>query len=218
MAAELLAVGAGLGYLYWNAHRRHRDALRAERAAVFDHCAGLLEAPSLVQDDVDYPTLSGLKQGRRCRLRTFTDQVTWRKLPALWLQVDLLAPLPWAGVVDCLVRPVNTEFWSPVWSLGHSLALPAGWPQHALLRTDRPEALPPLERLEAGRGFFEDPRAKELLVTPNGVRLVYLADEGSRLYHGVLRQARFEHLPLARDLVDGLLDRAFALYNDLHEG
>lgn len=217
MAAELLAVGAGLGYLFWRSQRRHREAVRAQRAGVFSRCEGLLEAPEQSQDDVDYPVLSGRYQGFRCRLTPVVDQITYRKLPAFWLRVDLFGPLPWAGVFDFLVRPNNMEFWSPLWSLPCQVQIPAGWPQHAVLRTDSPEAMPPRERLEQAMGFFADERAKELLVTPRGVRLVYLADEGTRLHHGVLRSAHFEHLPLDRSLVGGLLDRAVALYNDLHE-
>ncbi|MSR14806.1 MAG: hypothetical protein EXR86_09655 [Gammaproteobacteria bacterium] len=53
---------------------------------------------------------------------------------------------------------------------------------------------------------------KKLAVSPRGVRLVYLADEGQRLRYGVLRRAHFERLPLSRALDERLRSSACELY------
>jgi hypothetical protein len=63
---------------------------------------------------------------------------------------------------------------------------------------------------------FEDPKAKELLVTPNGARIVYQADEAVRSYYMLLRQMKFENIMLDADLVRVLMDRVIALYEDLN--
>src|SRR3546814_8531601 len=68
---------------------------------------------------------------------------------------------------------------SPSASLDHAIASPAGLPEHASLRTDRPDAMPPQAVMARHMDFFADPKAKEMLVTPKGVRLVYQADRKS---------------------------------------
>jgi hypothetical protein len=63
--------------------------------------------------------------------------------------------------------------------------------------------------------MFEDPRVKELLVTPRGVRIVYQIDQAERAQYLVLRQAQFADQPLGALLAERLLDRAIAIHRDL---
>jgi hypothetical protein len=162
-----------------------------------------------------HPVLEGAYRGYAIRLEPIIDQVAVRKLPSLWLLTTVFAPVPYRGTVDILARPQNTEFYSPADRLDHTIATPPGWPTHAQIRSDDPAAMPPRDRLTPHVAMFEDPRVKELVVTPRGVRIVYQIDQAERGHYLVLRQARFAEQPLAALLVQRLLDRAIALQRDL---
>jgi hypothetical protein len=189
--------------------------MRRKRGAIFDGCFGLFESYRLSQDGVYFPVLKGRYQGYEVQLEPVVDHLAVRKLPSLWLLVTVRGGVRYAGVMDFLVRPLNVEFFSPAATLETRLHVPSGWPQNAWLRTDRPEGMPPIERIEPHIRFFDDPRAKELLVTPKGVRLVYLAKEGERAHYTVLRQVEFPDPSIPPQLLRDLMDRAVALLEDL---
>jgi hypothetical protein len=63
--------------------------------------------------------------------------------------------------------------------------------------------------------MFDDPRMKELLVAPGGVRLVWQADQGRSAHYLVLRQAEWEKLQIEPDKVRSLLETALAIHRDL---
>lgn len=203
--------------LMWHFHTAHRTRTRAERGAMFDQALTLLDEPALQQDDVDFPLLKGRYSGYQVRLEPMEDHVGYRKLPSLWLLVTVFGELPFRGAFDFLARPENLEFYSPSSRLQHAVPIPEGWPQHGWLRTDKPEAMPPLERLTPHMVFFDDPKAKELLVTARGVRLVYQVNQAERSVYLVLRGVTFGNLSVAREQVRMLLDRAVALCGDLAE-
>lgn len=206
----LLAV-AGL----WLVHRRERGSIKLQRGAFFDDCLDLFSDAHLAQDDVDYPVLQGRYGDHRVRLEPVVDHVVIRKLPSLWLLVTVFGELPIKGTIDFLVRPQNTEFYSPSAGLPESLPIPPGWPQHAHLRTDMSGRSAPVGLLTPHMGMFDDPRTKELAVTPRGVRIVYQVGQAERAYYLVLRQARFNDLRVDRELARRLLDRAIAVYNSI---
>lgn len=215
LALVLVALAVGALILM---HRRRRQQVRRERAAFFDRCSGLFEAGGSRQDDVDFPVFEGRYRGYSVRLEPIVDHVAVRKLPSLWLLVTLREPLPLAGVTDFLARPLNTEFYSPAINLEHRLATPKGFPDTVQVRTSHPERQPPADRLQSYGALFNDPRMKEIVVGPGGVRLVYQVAEGERAYYMVLRQAEFgEWLSLDPALARGLLDYAIAIHTDLKE-
>ena len=146
------------------------------------------------------------------RIEPHTDSISVRKLPALWLQVSLRDELPVPATLDVMMRPRNVEYWSPFDQLAHELERPANWPPNANLRTDKAEGAGDLRRLiEPHLGFLRDPRGKEILITPRGVRVTLLAAEGERGAYLLQRQAQFSGAPLDPTLVRGLLDRCVAL-------
>jgi hypothetical protein len=196
------------------AYRRDRTRLRRARGRYFEDCLSLFARPTLSQDDVDFPTLEGAYRGRRVRLQPLVDHVAVRKLPSLWLLLTVFEDLPLKGTLDLLLRPQNVEFYSPSSRLPVTLRPPAGWPAHALLRTDE-DGLPPLERLTPHVAMFDDPKMKELVVTPNGVRLVYQAEQAERAHYAVLRHARFARERLPAAVAQALLDRAIAIVETL---
>ncbi len=215
MRYDVLALAVLFLAVLWHLHRRHRARVRGERGAIFDAALKLFDRYRVIQDDVDLATLEGRYRGYDVRLQPIVDHIAVRKLPSLWLLATVRAPVPFAGAFDFLARPQNVEFYSPSSLLDHAIAIPAGWPEHASLRTDRPDAMPPQAVMADHIGFFADPRAKEMLVTPNGVRLVYQVNQAERSQYLVLRQAEFANLPLSAELIRRLLDQAIALHEDL---
>lgn len=211
----LLLAGLASLALMWHFHRTHRAAIRQRRGAMLDEASALLGDPRLKQHDVDFPVLEGMYRGRCVRVEALEDQVAFRKIPTLWLLVTVRDDLPHAGVFDFLVRPDNMEYYSPASSLHHSLRPPVGWPQHAWLRTDRPDEMPPLERIAPHMTYFDDRHAKEIVITRRGVRLVYMANQARRSHYLVLRSVQFEKLDISPERVHDLLDRAVAICDDL---
>ena len=216
MRYDILALAVVLvAVLAW-LQRRHRSQAKASRAALFDACLDLFSSYRIEQDDVDYPVLRGRYRGYEVILRPVVDQMAFRKLPSLWLLVTLRAPVPVRGSFDLLMRSSNVEFSPPSSTLPVTREAPPGWPEHGLIRCDDPQGIPPLSWLSPHVAFFDqDPRAKELVITPNGVRLVYQMDEATRAHYLVLRQAVFEKATLSPELARDLLERAVALYDDL---
>ena len=188
---DIAAICAVFAAALWLIYRRDRSRKKASRAAYFDDCRSLLEDCRVAQDGIEFPILDGRYRGHRIRLEPVVDHMAVRKLPSLWLKVSLFGELPIAGTIDFLMRPQNTEFYSPSAGLPISLRMPPAWPQHALLRTDIEDRSIPVEMLTPHMQMFDDEKTKELVVTPRGVRIVYQASQGERAYYMVLRQPEF---------------------------
>lgn len=210
-----LAAGgvAGLGFMFARDFRREKS----RRRSIFDNCRGLLDQGELRQDGPDFPVLSGSRDGWRVELQPLADTIQLRKLPVLWLIMTVYRPLPVSGAFDMMVRPANTEFYSPHASLPHVMPTPSGWPEDSVLRSDNPEAFTPLlDRMDPHvTDFTADGRAKEILVSPKGLRLVWRLDESQRGHYLVTRQPLFEAAQMPRDLIDCLLDRVIAMGDDM---
>jgi hypothetical protein len=215
MTLEALALTLAGLVLLVVVYRRDRARARAERAALFEPALPLFDGYCVTQRALDYPVLVGSYRGFEVVLEPVVDQVAVRKLPVLWLKASVRSPIPYEGVFDYLARAAGTEFYSPSAELPVRLEVPEDWPQHAVIRTDNPEAMPPSERLSPHMALFEDARAKELLVTPKGVRIVYLIAEARRSSYLFLRSADFRNVRLAPELARELLDRAIRLCQDL---
>lgn len=72
--------------------------------------------------------------------------------------------------------------------------------------------MPPLEIISPHMRIFEDPRAKEMLVTRSGVRIVYQVSQAQRAQYAVLRQAVFPENRMRADLAGSLLRVVFNLH------
>lgn len=213
MRYDIAALAIVAAALLWMIHRHDRARIKATRGAYFEACRGLFEEAKIAQVDVGFPVLEGRFRGHRIRLEPVVDHIAVRKLPSLWLKVDVFGELPIGGTLDFLARPLNTEFFSPSDSLPTTLPIPPSWPQFAVMRTDIADRRVPVEALTPHMRIFADVRMKELLITPRGVRLVYQADQAERAHYMVLRQARFATDQVPADLVQALLERALGVYN-----
>lgn len=195
--------------------RRTRRALKQQRADLFTASYGILDTYRITQAGIDYPEMQATYRGHAFHVDAIVDTLTFRKLPVLWLRVSLLAPLPGMATFDILVRSQNVEFYSPSGSLPHRLEPRSGWPVDAMVRTDNEGRLPDLALLDRHIGMFQEPRTKELLITPKGVRIVRMLDQAKRAEYLVMRQADFDSATVTADLLRDLMDRAIALYQDL---
>jgi hypothetical protein len=206
LLVTLLALVA-LPWLYGRDMRRARQ-LRGE---FFVNATQLFETYRVTQEGMNYPVLEARYQGLPVRLEPVLDNMGWRKLPSLWLKASLLVPNPARGTLDFLVRPQGIEFYSPSFDFDRHLPVPTSWPQNALLSTLPGAPIPSLERLSTHIEAFDDPKTKELVITPHGLRLVYQAAQAERADYLVLRQATFAEPRVDPALIRILLDRLIAI-------
>jgi hypothetical protein len=115
MRYEIIALAAVLVAILVYMYRRDRRRLRDNRAAMYEDCAHLFDEPRVVQDDVNFPVLTGRYRGYGVKLEPIADYLAFRKIPSLWLQATVYCDNPYRGAFDFLVRPQNVEFWSPAW-------------------------------------------------------------------------------------------------------
>lgn len=210
---SLAAVGGllCLVLLYW----RERAKERRKRAQFFAGCLDLFQSYRVVQENGGYPVLTGSYRGLAVRLEPIVDDMACRKVPILWLKVSVLQSIPYRGVLDFLMRPAGTEFYSPSAHLDYDLEIPPSWPQNAILRSDAPEALPPLDLVGPHIEMFTDTDRKELVITPKGVRLVARVWQASRPHYLILREIRFDDHRLDRGVAAKYLDATVAIVRAL---
>lgn len=209
-----LAILAAVAFLVW-IYRRDKRRFESDRAVLLDDSKDLFENTELTRTAMEYPKLRGRYRGYEATIDAVVDHLAVRKVPSLWLRVTIRAESPFPGSCDILARAHNVEFYSPSIGFDHTLPLPAGWPDHLTVKSDDPDRMPPASLLAPHVQAFEDPRMKELLVTPRGVRLVRQAAQAARAEYMVLRQSLFGPVTVPRELLVSLLDRAVALADAL---
>jgi hypothetical protein len=196
-------------------YRRDRRYLQVQRAKFFDLCFDLFQSYRVTQEGPTFPRLSGCYRDHEVRLEPVVDDMAWRKVPVLYLKVTVLKPNPYRAILDLLIRPGGVEVYSPSDELHYHVKPPESWPEPALLCTDDPSSLPPLELITPHIGVFNDIYMKELVATSRGVRLTRMIWQATRLHYAVLREVKFEELYLdpsiAKTLLDSTIDIADAL-------
>jgi hypothetical protein len=216
MQIETMAALSFAGGLFaWWQHRAQRH-FRDERAALFDHCAGMFDAVDVTDSGAEYPRLSGRYGGAQFELQATLDHVGYRKVPSLWLSVTLRAPLPVGGSFDLLMRPQNTEFWSASDSFDERIDLSADWPAHQIAKVSPAGWRPPLHSLrEAAGNLLDEPSFKELLVSSRGVRIVFRVGGVQRAHYLVLRSLLPDETRVEPELLQPLLDAAQRIASSL---
>ncbi len=144
--------------------------------------------------------LSGTYQGHVFQLKAIIDTLATRKLPSLWLLISLPEAQPVQATLDMMLRPASATSFSNFDFLPHTLRTPEGFPPEAVLRTDALQLCPPPKMLLKHLDLFREAKAKELLISPRGLRIVMHVAEVDRLRYMVLREARFD---------DTVIDAAF---------
>lgn len=199
-------------------HLRGRAQARvAVRAGYFAAVAPEFSNLRQAVADTGFPRLSGVWQGDTFDLQAVPDTLTFRKLPALWLLVTLPAPLPLRGTLDMLLRPMGTEPFTHFMQLATQIATPPGLPPEAVLRCDDPTALPPADLVARHVAGLDKTRLKELVISPKGVRIVWLMEEADRTRYLIFRDAEMGATALPPAQLRPLLTALQALRDDLLE-
>jgi hypothetical protein len=193
-------------------YRRDQTRQRRQRSSFFDDCLNIFERAEIRENGAHFPVLQGKYQGFDVKVEPIVDDLTVRKIPSLWLKICLIAPVPCAGVVDILIRPRGGEFYSSIYDFETELKRPQGWPKDVLIRCSDPQDAPCLSVLDPFLHFLNDPRCKEVLIAPGGIKILYQASQAQRAEYSVLRHTKFGAAPLARDTARQLVDILCSIY------
>lgn len=207
-ASVLTAFTALSGAVFVMSQRR-RKAVMARRGALLEGCSGLFSERLVKVSPLGFPRMAGTADGMRWDVQLVPDALGVRKLPALWLLVSLPVPMPVAGTLHLMLRPTGGEGFSRFRDLPVQVALPAGFPADAALRTEGGVTADPallLGVLALGEG-----RVKEVIVSPKGLRVTLLADEADRKNYLILRQTDLGQHAVDPALLREAMDRLLAL-------
>lgn len=214
LGAILCGAGLAIVFLGLGLWRASRDR-RAWRGAYLQEGRRVLEGARTALAITGFARMGGRYGGVEVDLQVVPDTLTFRKLPALWVLVTLPGALPLRATFDLMIRPTGVEPFSHFQTLPTQIVQPAGFPEDCAIRTDRPDALPDLEMLLRHMRLFEDPSIKELVLSPKGVRLVFLAEEAQRSRYLVYRDSEMGRTPLPAGRITACLEALLALRQDV---
>lgn len=212
--AIVLALVLHLAWLARASRNRASVALAIDRANIG---AVIADAADVSDGTAGVITWEGSWNGRRVQLRTIVDTLATRKLPARWLSVSITEKTAVPGTFDMMMRPGSPTTFSNFDHLDHTLPKGSGFPAEAVVRTDRKGVRFPQEIIASHLGIFAEGRAKELLITPKGIRIVWLLAEAERARYGVFRQAEFGGATLDPALIERLLMSVSALRDAINQ-
>lgn len=212
----LLAALAGTGFLY-SATRHLRDGRgrMARRAAFLDEVQTLFSDGLKKLNPDGFPRISGRYEGHTFDIQAVPDTLNVRKLPTLWLLVSLPEPMPVRATFDLMMRPRGVEMFSRHAELPVQMAADTAFPHDCSIRTDAPRDLPPREVLLKHTAILEDARAKELLIAPKGLRIVWLAEEANRGRYLIFRDSEMGLSPFPAADMKPLLGYLLGLREDI---
>mgnify|MGYP001764991984 CR=1 FL=1 len=211
LAAALAALGLWLGLRLVTESR----ARRRSRAGYFDDLRPLFKTGESRLQPTGFPRMTGHRDGLAFDLQAIPDTLTFRKLPALWVMVTLPMPLPVRATLDLLARPSGNEPFTRFATLPQTLPTPDCLPKEIAVRCDDASAIPPESLTQRHADLFADPRIKELVISPKGLRIVLLAEEADRGRYLIFREAEMGATPLQATRIAPLLDRLASLRDDI---
>jgi hypothetical protein len=210
------ATGATALMLAWR-DRGAGAARSTSRSTYLDRCEALFDQPVKGRSPTGFARLGGTYLGRDFDIQALPDTLTFRKLPTLWLLVTIPAPMPVGATLDIMRRPTGSETFSNFGSLPVQLDAIPGLPPEAAMRTDDPDLLLPEAFLRDHLGLFSSDRVKELVISPKGLRLTYLAEEANRGRYLLYRDAEMGAEALAAEVLRPLLDHLVHLADALEK-
>jgi hypothetical protein len=214
----LALLGAIAGAAFFHAlyrHVRETRARAARRAGFLDEAKGLFSGGVKVIAATGFPRVSGTYQGLTFDIQAVPDTLNVRKLPTLWVLVSLVEPMPVRATLGIMMRPRGIEYFSRHGELPVQMEPDPALPHDCSLRTDDPGALPPREVVLKHARILGDPMAKELVISPQGLRLVWLAEEAHRGKYLIFRDSEMGLEPFRAAALKPLLDHLLALRDDL---
>lgn len=211
----LITLGVAAGVQLWRT-RAAGVARRAARAGFLDECQGLFRSGLKAVAATGFPRVSGEYRGHGFDVQVVPDTLSFRKLPTLWLLVTLPEAMPVRGRFDLMMRPMGMESFSTHAGLAEQIAVPAGFPDGCVIRTDDAGGLPDAAVLRRHLdGLAASGRFKELVVAPKGLRIVWLAEEADRGGYLLYRDAEMGARALDPEVLRPLMDAALDLLADL---
>lgn len=212
----VLGALAGTAFLFVLYRQLQESRARARRRAAFLDDVQTLFTGGLKALNLDgFPRISGTYQGHTFDIQAVPDTLNVRKLPTLWLLVSLPAPMPVKATFDLMMRPRGVEMFSNHAQLPVQMAPDSAFPADCTIRTDAPGELPPRDLLLRHTHILEDGLAKELLISPKGLRIVWLAEEAHRGRYLIFRDSEMGLSPFPAASVKPLLDYLIELREDL---
>lgn len=191
-------------------HALYRRALAASagRAGMLQPCGSVLADPVHGRDRTGYGTLTGRFAGSSVEVRLIPEALAFRRLPQLWLSVSVHRSTGLSEILDVLRRVAGAEFYAPEPELLARYPVPPGWPGETLVRGSR-GANDLLRRVGAPIAkILSEPRVKEVLLTPRGVRIVAQLCQGERGAYLLLRENRFPVPHVGPEFLQPLLAQA----------
>jgi len=191
--------------------RRAQAARAARRGAFLGAATVLFEQVRTELAATGFPRMAGRRGGAEFDIQVVPDTLSVRKLPALWVLVSLPGPLPVTGTLDVLLRPTGMETFTNFSRLPVQVQPPPGFPPDCAIRTDAPGHAAFADALRDVMKVVDTDRLKEILITPAGVRLVFLAEEADRGRYLLFRDAEMGRDPLPPARLIPFLAAALAL-------
>lgn len=214
LALLLILTGAVLA-LFAYRNLGAAKARRRSRLAYFDACRPVFHVVRLGRAATGFPRLAGRFHGHEFDLQAVPETLTFRKLPALWVLVSLPAPMPVRANFNLMIRPTGVESFSGFHRLPEQISIPPGFPEDCAIRTDDSAWVPPEHVLRKHLPLFDDPRVKELVISPAGLRITLLAEEADRSRYLFFRDAEMGRSPLPPARITPLLDRLLEMKSDI---
>lgn len=194
----LIVIALGLAWLGIRTARSLYSAIpdRARtRARYLSDAALLLTDRTQRTELTGFARMAGSHGGLRFDLQALPDTLAVRKLPALWVMVTLTEPQDLVGETHVMARATGQEGFSRFGQMPCEIGLPPGFPPDCTLRCSSPDAIPMPEVMARLAPLFRDPRLKEAVLSPQGLRLVVLGEEADRTNYLIFRDAELGNQP-----------------------
>ncbi len=193
------------------------NAKRADQGRVlFEPILALFDSPDVQRGETaGVWTLTGRYRDHHFQLKTVADTLATRKLPSLWLLVTLPEPQTVSATTNMMMRAAGVTSFSNFDFLPHTLALPAGFPEQATVRSDVSSSGNVTSLMARHLDIFHSGRGKEFLVSPKGLRIVVQLGEGDRARYGVFREADFEGISVDAAVATQIMHTLISMRNDI---
>ncbi len=211
----ILLCGAVAVLVVWFLHRQSKARQNVRAGYFIDVMALFTDLRSRLMPS-GFPRISGQYQGDEFDLQVVPDTLTLRKLPTLWLLVTLPCPQPVKDRFDLMMRPTGVESFSNFAALPHQISLLPGFPSDCAMRTDGTCTPAFLNVVARHLAALNQDRLKELIISPNGLRLVWLIEEADRGRYLIFRDSEMGRTALAAQQLVPLLDALRQLHQDLN--
>tara|TARA_R110002049_G_scaffold274002_1_gene451932 strand:+ start:1686 stop:2351 length:666 start_codon:yes stop_codon:yes gene_type:complete len=218
MAANLsfIVIATLIAMSVYLLYQRSHSVIKKNRAMLLNDCYGLLNNATKDYEGNGFPIIKGHYSGFDVQLNLIPDTIVMRKIPPLWLMVSIKANKESKGNMDFIVRPQNIEFYSPGWRWDGLFKTPANWPQNSIAKyQDTKASVSILDKFIPN--LFTDEKVKQLLVTPDSVRITYLAKQAIRGEYLLTRGAVFDDQAIASDDVKNIIEYAIAIRKSIEE-